>query len=319
MQTVACFLDPFLDDIRNTAITLGAPFSESTTRTVLSAFQDWFLTGSVLWKTTDRPGDSLHYRFFAAGPSDTISAAVNAGLLDERHALLPLVRFWNALPGTPAEQSCDFDADLGLTKTWLYLGGTRPLQQILEGAEIPETIRQHAPCWIALGLRFVRFAAVDYRRNSVNIYFRAPGPITESAAVALANLARAAAPSAEQVAQMQRFLPRHGYTLGITINVASGVTERVCAYAPMLPPGAGAVLPPRLSQFFTTAPCYDVEEANVAAWSFGIDGNYMKAERGCFGGLANTFRRWRTFFSGDSQIDSLLQTPPDASSPASRS
>jgi 4-hydroxyphenylpyruvate 3-dimethylallyltransferase len=292
-----------LEDISRLAAVINAPFSESTTSRVLDAYADHFATSAVLWKTTDRPGDSLCYRFYAPRPSDTLSVAIRAGLLDPSHALVPLMRSWSALyDGTP-EQSCDFDAGRGLAKTWLHLAGTRPLTDILNAENVPATLRRHELLLRRLGLEHVRFVSVDYRHDSVNIYFLAPGPVTENQSAQIAAMAQSAPPPPRRFAELSELLPKNAYMLAVTVSVRTGDLQRVCFYAPMLPAGRFPAAGERLSLFFAEAPCYDEEEATVAAWSFGADGGtYLKGERGWFGDLAGTFRRWAAFSSGDEQV-----------------
>jgi 4-hydroxyphenylpyruvate 3-dimethylallyltransferase len=274
---------------------------------VLDAFANHFATSAVLWKTTDRPADSLSYRFYSAGASDTLAPAITAGLVDPNHKLLPILQSWISLYDGTAEQSCDFDSDGGLAKTWLYLGGTKPLAEALAADGVPATIGKHGERLRSLGLTHVRFVSVDYRNGSVNLYFRAPGPITAAKAAQIVALAGAVPPSPRRFGELQELLPSNAYTLAVTVAADTGAIQRVCFYAPMLSSTRLPDVGDRLSRFFALAPCEDKEEVNVAAWSFGTGGGtYLKGERAWFGNLAGTFRRWATFFTGDSDVDPVL-------------
>lgn len=299
----------FLEDIRTTAAAIGAPFSESVNRTALDVYADGFATGAVLWRTTDRPGDALNYRFYARKRYDTVSAAVRAGLLPFDSVLASLVTSWSALyQGTP-EQSCDFDAGRGLVKTWVYLGGTRPLDDVLDADGVPDTIRRHAPLFHDLGLDHCRHVAVDYTKNTVNLYFRARGPLTDQQCVQFTKMVRSAPPAEQLAAEMREYLSRNAYTFSVTVSVDTGALERVGFYALKLPDGRFPTVGERLSRFYSAAPSYDADTANAIAWSFGAgDRTYIKAERSCYGDLVSLMRRWNTFFSGDDQIDAALQT-----------
>ncbi|MGJ7416609.1 aromatic prenyltransferase [Streptomyces cinereoruber] len=167
----------FLADLRATATALGAPYSEDVTNTVLDAYAPAFHEGAVLWRTTDRPGAGLDYRFYARRPTDTVTIAQRAGFITGDDPLAGLVRTWSGLYGGAPEQSCDFDAALGPTKTWVYLAGTRPLDDVLGAPGIPGALRRTAPVFHGLGLDHVRHVAVDYRHRTVNLYFRARGPV----------------------------------------------------------------------------------------------------------------------------------------------
>jgi hypothetical protein len=91
---------------------------------------------------------------------------------------------------------------------------------------VPDALRRHAPSFDHLSLSQVRFTAVDYRHDTINLYFRVAGPFT----------------------------PVQGARIG------------ALAQAPPPPSGQAAE----------------------------------------FGDLGATFRRWGTFFSGDSQVDPAL-------------
>jgi 4-hydroxyphenylpyruvate 3-dimethylallyltransferase len=120
--------------------------------------------------------------------------------------MIPLVVTWNELFGRIPEQSCDFDASRGLVKTWLFLGGTQPLADILAADGVPGTIRQHGPLFQSLELTHCRHVAVDYQYDTVNLYFRAPGPVTAKQAASFAALARAAAPGEQLLAEMSEYI-----------------------------------------------------------------------------------------------------------------
>jgi 4-hydroxyphenylpyruvate 3-dimethylallyltransferase len=192
----------FLDDIRETAAAIDAPYSRETTRSVLNAYDEGFSTGAVLWRATDRPGSALNYRFYARSRTDTIASAVRGGMIDPGSRVIPLIAAWNDLFGGIPEQSCDFDASRGLVKTWLFLGGTQPLDDILAADGVPETISRHGSLFHGLGLTHCRHVAVDHHRETVNLYFRAPGPVTAEQAAAFAALARAEAPGGRLLAEM---------------------------------------------------------------------------------------------------------------------
>ncbi|KAL1846608.1 hypothetical protein Daus18300_014199 [Diaporthe australafricana] len=109
-------------------------FKPGTKATVLEAF---------VCKFYDSPADALNYRFYERKNIDTITPAIEAGLLDPAHPLLPLLKVWGSLYDDNAEQSCDFCANKGLVKCWPYFGSLKPTEEILETSGIPSTITQH--------------------------------------------------------------------------------------------------------------------------------------------------------------------------------
>lgn len=289
----------FLADIRQTTSALGAPYSESVTRACLETFSASFRRGAVLWRATDKRGGALNYRFYERMPIDTIGLAVNAGLLEPDTQLATLVNVWSSLYGGTPEQSCDFDANTGLVKTWVFLKGLRPLDDVLSAPGIPDSLRIHQATFHSLNLRWVRHVSVDYEKDTVNLYFRAKGPISWEQAVKFNALAGADPPSDADFGQMKIFLNPQGFTFSVTLKLATGAIERVGYYALKLPVGIFPSIDSALRNFFAVAPSYDTEEMNAIAWSFGgKDGKtYVKAERSYCGQLVALMRDWNSTFS----------------------
>ncbi|MEU6657509.1 aromatic prenyltransferase [Streptomyces sp. NPDC046821] len=297
----------FLEHVRATAEAIGAPYSEAATQAVLDAYGPMFAEGAVLWRATDRPGGDLNYRFYARRSTDTVAVARRAGFIAADDRLGDLVQAWNTLyDGTP-EQSCDFDAARGLTKTWLYLGGTRPVGDVLAVEPVPLPIRERGPLFHSLGLDFVRHVCVDYDNGTVNLYFRARGPLTEDQCRSFTALAGAAPPDRRLYGEMATFLSQGAYTFSVTLSPGDGAIERVAFYALKLPEGSRPTVGDRLTMFFEKAPSFDPEEMNAVAWSFGSgSGTYIKAERSYCGDLVSLIKGWNTFFSQSETTDPAL-------------
>ncbi|KAF9883645.1 hypothetical protein FE257_003079 [Aspergillus nanangensis] len=291
--------EKFLVDIEETCRAIGAPYSQEKTRKVLETFQASFAQGAVLWRVTDRPGDALNYRFYERVSIDAVSCAVGAKLLQPNHPLSELIISWSALYPKAAQQSCDFDAERGFTKIWVYLGDMRPLSDILSVPHVPLSIRNHAATFYDLGLELVRHVAADFTSNTINIYFRAQGPLTLERARSLVRLADLAyILEQEEVEEMRRLLNPVGFTFAVTIDHNTGEIKRVGIYALKLAPGTYPAMAERLNVFFTRAPSYDEEEMNAIAWSFGKRGaQYVKAERSYCGGLVPLMRQWNSAMS----------------------
>ena len=285
----------FIRDVKRTCAAIDAPFSEATTRAVIEAYSRSFHEGAVLWRATNRLGDALNFRFYERRPIDTVGIAIQAGLLGPDNALARLITSWSLLYDGKPEQSCDFDAQKGLTKAWVYMGGFRPLDDILNARDVPESIRRHGPTFHNLGLESVRHVAVDYHSDTINLYFRAPGPITEDQAAKFVRLAGCPPPARDEFEEMRAFLCPTGYTFSVTMTVLTGDIKRVGFYALKLPPNTFPEVGERLKTFFEQAPSYDREEMNAVAWSYGTGGKkYIKAERSYCGRLVPLLRDWRS-------------------------
>lgn len=232
-----------------------------------------------------------------------LDIAVNAGLLEPSNSLAALLKSWSKPWGTSLhvvpEQSCDFDAEKGLTKAWAYMGGLRPLDDILSADGVPASITQHKSTFDTLELNFIRHVAVDLHSNTVNLYFRTgPGLLSESQAKDLVALAgHTSLPLKKSLlTDMQNFLSPEGFTFAVTLDVGTGKIKRVAFYAlglPRLtfPQGMDG----RLKIFFDEAPSRDAELFTAIAWSFGKgDESYVKAEKSYCGGVVPLLKEWKS-------------------------
>ena len=289
----------FLQDIQKTAEAINAPYSEAVTKTVLKAYRQQFRDNVVLWRATSTDGSSLNYRFSMSRPFDTITPAVQAGLLDPTHPSIKLITSWtNLYPGI-ALQLCDFDSKAGLAKNWVFLREPQTMDGILDAEGVPETIRNWRSTFRKLGLTMLRFTAVDYHKGSMNLYFVIPGPLDDARITELTALTGAKQPLSKPVReQMKKYLSREGMHFAVTMSPEKGIIERVAFYAIKLPPRDFPDVGSRLETFMAKAPSYDSEKMQIVAWSFGRDGkDYMKMEQSYRGGLFTLLARWGAKFS----------------------
>jgi 4-hydroxyphenylpyruvate 3-dimethylallyltransferase len=287
--------EKFLNDLEYVCKVFQAPYSEEMTRKILDVYATSFHRGATQLRITDRPGDAINYRFYEREPIDIIKPAISAKLLNPQNPMIKLFESWSRLyEGTPI-QLCDFDAEKGLAKAWIYLAGTRPLDDILDAPGVPATIIRHRETFHSLQLSLLRYVAVDFHSHSVNLYFRAPGPLTLDQAAQYAALAGSPAPSSSQFTEMIKFLNPSNFTFAVTIDSLTGSIKRVAFYAGKLPAGKFPTTGQRISTFVEEVPSYDQEELNIIAWSFGNGGStYMKAERSYCGELAQVLTSWRS-------------------------
>ncbi|KAI5455845.1 prenyltransferase-like protein [Mariannaea sp. PMI_226] len=290
--------DRLLADIKHVCQVVGASYSEEMTKRIIEVYATSFHRAAVLWRVTDRPGDAVNYRFYERERTDTIQLAIDAKLLDSQNPMIPIFQSWSRLfEGAPI-QLCDFDAEKGIVKAWLYLSGYRQLDDILDAPGVPDTIRHHRKTFHSLNLTILRYVAVDYHAHTINLYFRAPGPLSFEAAANYVALAGSPPPLWEDYKEMVSFLNPDGFAFGVTIDCNTGFIGRVAIYAIKLPTGKSPVLGQRLAQFFQEAPSYDKEDFNAVAWSYGKSGkSYMKAERSYSGELIQLLTSWRSDLS----------------------
>lgn len=269
------------------------------TEAIVASYSQNFREGAVLWRATDRPGDGLNFRFYERRPVEVIRIAEDAKLLGPDHPLTLLLDAW-ALPWGEGhsmipEQSCDFDAEKGLVKSWVYMGGLRPLDDILSLGNVPASIIQHRDIFHHRGLHLLRHVAVDFGLGTVNFYFRVEGPLSEPRAKDLVELAGYRLFTTSDFEDMQKFLSDESFTFAVTIEVVTAQTKRVAFYALGLDPKSLPEVGHRLWTFFAEAPSYDAEEFTAVAWSFGVGNKkYVKAEKSYCGGVIPLLRNWKS-------------------------
>ncbi|WP_316519945.1 aromatic prenyltransferase [Kitasatospora brasiliensis] len=284
----------FLKDIEATTDLLGIDHSPPMTRRVLDTYEESFHRGAVLWRTNDKPGGALNYRFYDRVPVDTVRIGVRAGLLRPDSPSVGLISAWSSRYEGSTEL-CDFDAVHGLVKTWVYLGGIRPLDEILDVPGVPDAIRRHRGRLHELGLTSVRHVAVDYQHDTANLYFRTREGLGPKVAERLLALSRAGVPDETTLQDMVAFTAPDGHTFSVTLRISTGAIERVGIYALRLPAGRFPRVNDRLAAFFRGTPSHDEEEMNAIAWSFGAGGgSYVKAERSYCGRLVALMREWNS-------------------------
>jgi 4-hydroxyphenylpyruvate 3-dimethylallyltransferase len=305
-MTTTLFSDvQFMTDATVLAKALDAPYREESIQTVLEVYGEHFNTGAVLWKTTDRPGDRLYYRFFARERTNTVAAALRAGLI-RPSALTELVAQWGERLGQDVVESCDFDCQDGMAKTWVYLGGMRPAEEVLDVPALPSALRTRVPALRRTGLTHIRFAAVDYRTNTINVYFRGRGPLTHARATEVLATFGIAAPAQVSVDHMGAVMPTD-FCVAVTFAVDSGLARRACFYSLGIPEDLLPPLPQRLATFFQEARCQDAEPIRALGWSFGTGGqSYLKAEHAYCGDMAGRLRDWDCYLAGSDNRDPIL-------------
>lgn len=288
----------FLDDLKHVCHVCQAPYSEEMTRKVLDAYASSFSRAAIQLRVTDRPGDAVNYRFYERKSINTIKPAMAAKMLDPQNPMIKIFESWSDLYGGAPVQLCDFDAEKGLVKAWIYLTGLRPLDDILDAPGIPVTVGHYRETFRSLQLSRVRYVAVDFYAHTVNLYFRAPGPLTLEQAAQYAALAGSPAPSPAQYTEIAKFLNPSNFAFGVTIDSLTGSIKRVAIYAVKLATGNFPTIGQRISTFFQEVPSYDQEDVNIIAWSFGRGGStYMKAEKNYCGELAQVLTSWHSDMS----------------------
>ncbi|PQE15082.1 Aromatic prenyltransferase protein [Rutstroemia sp. NJR-2017a BVV2] len=279
----------FLTDLTHLCTTLSIPLPLPSTLHTLHTYTAAFHSAAVLWRYTSKPNSSL-----------TPAVTCSPPLLSLTHPLLPLLRFWTALyPESPPIQSCDFDAATGaLAKTWLFLRGVRALDDILSGDAVPEALKSCKPRFENLGLDKVRHLAVDWTGGTVNLYFLVPGSFSTEQVTGHLSLLERGPPSAESIQELEKLLPKQGYTFAVTVDVGTGEVKRVAYYVMGIPDDRMPDLGKWMRGFGENAKSWDREGLEGLVWAFGrgVHGlaarDYYKWERSYCGELRGLLRGW---------------------------
>ncbi|MFI1397964.1 aromatic prenyltransferase [Streptomyces sp. NPDC020681] len=283
--------ESFATDLTRATATVGAPTDAGVAEQAFKAFRPDFTTGTVLWRCTDRSGDPLSFRLFPLEPVNTQARAISAGLLDQRHPLMPLATSWSTLYDANTQHSYAFDSDFGLTKTWIYFGSRRPAAEILSAPSVPRAIARRGAEFHERGLRDISFAAIDWRYNTVVLDFDISGPLTPESLASLVATTGAPAVSARTADTVLAYISRD-HCVALAVDPANGYAVD-CGFSVMDVPTAKLPrLPARLEAFFADAPTHAKDEFNVVGWSFGKKGPYMKAERQYHGDIRALLASW---------------------------
>ncbi|KAL3489225.1 prenyltransferase-like protein [Aspergillus germanicus] len=290
----------FLSDLESACKALNVPYSESTTLTILKTFDQSFTRGAVLLRTTDQANRPLNYRVYERESIDMVSLSINAGLLAQDSNLGQLVQTWSSLYGSESHQLADFDSSRGLVKFWVFLGGIRPLEEVLNVHGVPECIRRYQTMFETLNLNGVRHTAVDLEKASINLYFRTKPNVSRAEMNEYTSLAGADPIPDPLFEEITTHFPKAGGTFAVTLDFYTGTISRVAFYALRLdennlPPSA---VSGRIKTFFEVCPSYESDEMKALAWSFGEGTKrYVKAEHSYTGDLVGLIKGWGTSLS----------------------
>ena len=268
----------FLSEFPTLCHSLGAPCSQQMVEQILAAF-DKHLDDSYVWlRCTSRPGDVVNFRLAFHGTwVDTTAIAAHAGWIDIDDPLAKLVRSWSSRDD--AEQWCDFDPSRGIAKNWIYFHRLQPIQDIMGTPGLPAPVAARVADLQAAGLDQVNFAAVDYDKQSINVYFLLPGGLTSERAASYTALA-GSTPLSEADVEIMRNHTHPMFTFAVTIAFETGHIPRVAFYATVENAETFSPLNDRLRKFFAEAPSHDQQKLNIISWSYGAGDSktYMKGE-----------------------------------------
>ncbi len=273
----------FVEDLRWTASMISAPFDERVVGEVMSVFAEDLPRCVVQLKTGSNPADGLYFRFFVIDAEDLIVRADGHGL---RRNFRPerLDAFQTGLVRTcphASQAGLDFDCASGLTKLWTYLGHY-PLDELAQLPFLPESVGRHRQFFARHGLVDCFFTAVDYRRETINLYtYLDPVHRTTSWLEELL----ADSPSRPELFDTGPIMAalRVGACVGLTFSWDDRNLRRWAVYGlnayHLLDPAARPGLPMRVRTFLDSAPTLSREPHVNVAWSIEPTGCVVKIEK----------------------------------------
>ncbi|KUJ08301.1 uncharacterized protein LY89DRAFT_339943 [Mollisia scopiformis] len=285
--------DRLLSDLEHISNSIKAPYSPQAVQEALRVFGENLSNGAIAIRTTNRAGDPLNFWAGEYNRADTISRAVNAGIVSFTHPTVLLLRSWFSMYDNEPEPSTDFDTVYGLAKTWIYFMRLRPVEEVLSAEHVPQSFRDHIDTFKSIGARLVYHVAVNYRSNSVNVYLQIPSEFNPKQATKVVTtlLPDCVPPTAIEMEQMVKCMkPDMPIVFAVTLAYPSGTIERICFYAFMVPKelALSMGIGERLETFLRETPCYDEREVINFGWSFGRTGDrYLKIDTGYCGGFCD--------------------------------
>ena len=282
-----------VSDLEHITKSINAPYSQRRVQEVLQTFGDNLSSGAVVMRTTNRPDDPVNFWAGEYNRVDTISLAVEAGIISAVHPTILLLRSWFSMYDGEPEPSTDLDTAQGLAKTWIYFMRLRPIEEILSAEHVPESFRNHIDTFKLIGAQLVYHVAVSYKSTSVNLYLHIPSEFSPERAVHIIKTLLPSCPpitaiEMEQIMKCMR--PKTPTVLAVTLSYPSGTIERLCFYAFMVPRelALSIGIGQRLETFLRETPCYDEKEVLNFGWSFGKRGDkYLKMDIGYCGGFCD--------------------------------
>ncbi|MFE5565685.1 aromatic prenyltransferase [Amycolatopsis japonica] len=275
----------FLGDGSRLAAAIGAPWHSERVRRTVEVFEERFHTEPTEWKTHSRPGDHLYYRFIDRKRRDNVETALRSELIGES-ASTRFLRSWYERFGPAATASCDFRGDGALAKTWIFLGRSKPVEEVLDHRTVPNRLRAKVHVLKEAGMTEVFFVALDHVQGSVNLYFKDRGTVPlERPMEVLTNLGFSV-PGAATVGAIRATEPNVGFPISITFSLEREKPVRACVYSLGIPEDRIPAVPERISRFLAAAPCYSADTCVAVAWSIGAGDNaYLKAGKAYTGDM----------------------------------
>lgn len=292
-------LSRFLVDIKRITKSINAPLTDGIIEKMYGTFANNLNGGAIALRATDRPGDVVNFWAAEFNRVDTVTQAIDAGLVTAENPTALLLRSWFTMYDNTPELWTDFDTAKGLAKSWVWFVHLRPLEEILSVEHVPESYRKQVGLFKRAGADKIYHVAVNYGNSAVNLYPHLDASIEQTADnlthIVRTFLPNCPPPTTAEIEQMQRSKhPDAPIVLGVTLSYPAGIVERMCFYSfGLLKEDAlNLGLGERLETFLNEVPCYDDEPVINLGWSYGASGKrYLKMDVGHCGGFCAIQRK----------------------------
>jgi len=168
-------LKQLYDAIIQTAHIADVPYNTDIIWRVLNAYPDFFSGSSIAFRTTTKAKEKrgLNVRYIELGvPHDPYLIALSEGLITKQGH--PIDDFLSEIQSQYSIRGygVDFEVNYGFEKIWSFFpDAPQPIEAIYSLSSLPDSIRNYADYFAKYELATVNVFGLDYRHNSMNLYF----------------------------------------------------------------------------------------------------------------------------------------------------
>ncbi len=272
-------LESVYSAVADTAHDLGVPCDRNKLWPILRAYEAGFTSAAVALRTTTnaRKSGELSVRYIApAGDPDPYLLALDRNLTAKTNHSADRLYHEIQERGSVMLRGVDIGVTSGFEKIWCIYpdDGSQSVEAISQASAMPPSVRGNLSYFARHGLNDITGIAVDFRSQSVNIYF----PFTET---------RDAEKISKMIGDLGLDIPNHdelercgqAFSVYFSFTWDSPEIERICF--PVRAPEASLVpshLDPLMERFVKGARFDNEDRAYIYAIASSRSGPYYKIE-----------------------------------------
>lgn len=285
----------FIEDLRQGCEAMGAPFSENVLSEISEAYGESLYDAAIQIGAGSAPDTPIIFRVLFAIPLDTLDIALKHGWLDDENPMVQLQKSLSVQYPNAIEEP-EFTVDKGCSSLFHYLGGLRPLDEVLATPNMSEAIRATREQFVDLGLNDVVVVHNYYREKVLGFYFLAKGPLTKETLNKCAKLAGVPEPSDAVYEDIIGVLLDQPYYLTVVSDFETGKVIRIefhLLFPVKLPDGMEIPeVGDRIGTFWDI-PSYEIEDMDILSFCFGhCPRGQIQGFRSHCGGMRALMKSW---------------------------